>query len=100
MKQVTWTNEPSWWSMGRPYVLTAFSGAVHTDPRRMWGNPTLAGTRVPLFRVIELFQADYSPNEIGTEIYPHLGPERVINALRQVGYDFLDTSDEPMRAVV
>ena len=58
---------------------------------RVFGNATVRGTRVPLFRVRELYEAGYSIEEIGNEIYPHLGPDRVMAALREVGYGFSDT---------
>lgn len=46
------------------------------------------GTRVPLFRVVELHEAGYSIEEISTEIYPHLEPGVVVAALRGAGWDF------------
>ncbi len=88
-----WTNERnSMWFHGYAHTLT-ISYAIAADPQRMWGNPTLRGTRVPLFRVVELYDAGYSPEEIGNDIYPHLGPMRVVAALKETGYDFVDTLD-------
>lgn len=48
-------------------------------------------TRVPLFRVRELYEAGYSIEEISTDIYPHLEPEKIMVALRGAGYGFSDT---------
>ena len=48
-------------------------------------------TRVPLFRVRELYEAGYSIEEISTDIYPHLEPGKIMAALRGAGYGFSDT---------
>ena len=101
MRYLNWSDEHSlWWPhrsdehsrWWQPQADTMISSdVILADRQRMWGNATIRGTRVPLFRVRELYEAGYSIDQIGKEIYPHLGPDRVMAALREVGYDFSDT---------
>ena len=57
----------------------------------IWGNATIHGTRIPLFRVVELYEAGHTIEEISTELYPNLKPEALMSALRSAGYSFLNT---------
>ncbi len=99
MKKMIRSDEPSLWWLPQPDTMIS-SDVIFADRRRMWGNATIGGTRVPLFRVVELHEAGYSINEIGNEIYPHLGPELVMAALREVGYDFAYTDALDDRTLV
>lgn len=90
MKETNWSDERSLWWQPQPDTLIS-SDVIIADRRRMWGNATIRGTRVPLFRVRELYEAGYSIEEISTEIYPHLEPETIMAALREVGCGFSDT---------
>ncbi len=86
----------AWLPSGTGNVIV--SGILEADRHRMWGNRTIRGTRVPLFRIIELYDAGYTVEEIGDQIYPHVGVQRVEAALREAGYDFLNTLDNPILA--
>lgn len=39
-------------------------------PRRMWGNVTVAGTRIPVFRIRELMDEGYTVEQIVRDLYP------------------------------
>ena len=86
------SDERSLWWQPQPDTIISSDDVILADRQRMWGNATIRGTRVPLFRVRELYEARYSIDQIGNEIYPHLGPDRVMAALREVGYGFSDTA--------
>ncbi len=94
-----WSDKRSLWWLSQPDTIIS-SDFILADRRRMWGNATIRGTRVPLFRVRELHEAGYSIDESGNEIYPHLGPELVMAALREVGYDFAYTDARDDRTLV
>ena len=50
--------------------------------KRMWGNATVPGTRIPIFRLRELYEAGYSPESIAKDAYRNrITPGQVRRAL-------------------
>jgi uncharacterized protein (DUF433 family) len=49
---------------------------IQVDAQIMGGTPVIYGTRIPVYVILELLQADYSIKEIVKEIYPHLTYEQ------------------------
>jgi len=45
---------------------------IQVDPRVAFGKPVVAGTRIPVYMVLELVEAGYTPRQIVTEFYPTL----------------------------
>ena len=85
------------------HLLTWHSGqttytepaVVTTNAKRMWGNSTVIGTRIPVFRLVELVEdAGYTPERICTEIYPELRPDQVRAALKWYGVSEFSTAEE------
>lgn len=75
-------------------VLTQFTADTFQHPRRMWGNPTIPGTRIPLFRVQELLtEGGFTVEELCEDVYPHLNQQQVVQALREYGIDFQTTEE-------
>ena len=53
---------------------------------RMWGHETVAGTRIPVFRLVELAtDGGYTAESISKEIYPALTAETIGDVLRTFG---------------
>jgi len=45
---------------------------IRVDPKIAFGKPVVAGTRIPVYMVLELVEAGYTPRQIVTEFYPTL----------------------------
>ena len=64
---------------------------IVVDPNVHFGQPCLAGTRIPVYCVLELFEAGVSFDDIVTNYYPSLSVEDVRAC---VGYA-LDSFTDP-----
>ena len=77
--------------IGQSWITT--SSVVSQTGKRMWGNETMAGTRIPTFRLIELVEdSGYTAQRISTEVYPDLTVDQIRTALRQHGIDEGETT--------
>jgi uncharacterized protein (DUF433 family) len=45
---------------------------IQVNPRIAFGKPVVAGTRIPVYMVLELVEAGHSPKQIVTDFYPTL----------------------------
>ena len=54
---------------------------IQVDSQIMGGTPVIYGTRIPVYVIFELLQADYSIAEIVEEIYPHLTYKQIYQTL-------------------
>jgi uncharacterized protein (DUF433 family) len=50
---------------------------IQVNPRVAFGKPVVAGTRVPVYMVLELVEAGYTPQQIIADFYPTLTEEDV-----------------------
>ncbi len=62
---------------------------IQVNPQIMGGTPVIYGTRIPVYIIIELLQADYSIKEIVEEIYPHLTYKQICQTLLYITNFFM-----------
>ena len=55
---------------------------IHVDPGVAFGKPVVAGTRIPVYMVLELVEAGYTLQQIVTDFYPTLAEEDVRACIR------------------
>jgi uncharacterized protein (DUF433 family) len=60
----------------------AWQGHVEVDPGVVFGKPVVAGTRIPVYMVLELVEAGYTPQQIVADFYPTLTEEDVRACIR------------------
>lgn len=60
---------------------SSFSKHITIDPEIMDGLPTIKGTRIPVYLIMELFEGGYSIDEIIKE-YPALNEKDIKAAIR------------------
>ena len=55
----------------RPPAVDAVTHAIGRERHlnRMWGNPTIPGTRIPVFRLQELIAGGHTAEEIARDLY-------------------------------
>ena len=69
------------WRLPAANAVTHSRG-VAVSASIMWGNPTIPGTRIPVFRLNELRAFGYTPERIAHEVYGHrITAEQVRSAL-------------------
>jgi len=72
---------------------------IQVDAQIMGGTPVIYGTRIPVYIILELLQADYSIKEIVEEIYPHLTYEQICQTLLYIT-DFFTPGNELLHSIV
>ena len=72
---------------------------IQVDAQIMGGTPVIYGTRIPVYVILELLQADYSIKEIVEEIYPHLTYEQICKTLLYI-IDFFTPSKKLLHSIV
>ena len=72
---------------------------IQVDAQIMGGTPVIYGTRIPVYVILELLQADYSIKEIVEEIYPHLTYEQICQTLLYIT-DFFTPSKKLLHSIV
>jgi uncharacterized protein (DUF433 family) len=72
---------------------------IQVDAQFMGGTPVIYGTRIPVYVILELLQADYSIKEIIEEIYPHLTYEQICQTLLYIT-DFFTPGKELLNSIV
>ncbi len=72
---------------------------IQVDAQIMGGTPVIYGTRIPVYVILELLQADYSIKEIVEEIYPHLTYEQICKTLLYIT-DFFTPSKKLLHSIV
>jgi uncharacterized protein (DUF433 family) len=55
----------------------AWQDHIQVNPRVAFGKPVVAGTRIPVYMVLELVEAGYTPTQIVADYYPTLTEEDV-----------------------
>ena len=50
---------------------------IHVDPEIVFGKPVVAGTRIPVYMVLELIEAGFTSEQIIRDYYPTLTPEAI-----------------------
>jgi uncharacterized protein (DUF433 family) len=55
---------------------------IQVNPKIAFGKPVVAGTRVPVYMVLELVEAGYTPKQIIDDFYPTLTEEAVRACIR------------------
>ena len=55
----------------------AWQDHIQVNPRVAFGKPVGAGTRIPVYMVLELVEAGYTPTQIVADYYPTLTEEDV-----------------------
>ncbi len=55
---------------------------IEVDPGVAFGKPVVAGTRIPVYMVLELVEAGYTPQQIVADFYPTLTEEGVRACIR------------------
>jgi len=50
---------------------------ITIDPNICFGKPCIKGTRIPIYLILELLEAGYTPERILTECYPQLTKEDI-----------------------
>jgi len=50
---------------------------IHVDPKIAFGKPVVAGTRIPVYMVLELLDAGFTPEQIIRDYYPTLTVEAI-----------------------
>lgn len=55
----------------------AWQDHIQVDPKVAFGKPVVAGTRIPVYMVLELIEAGYTPKQIVANYYPTLTEEDV-----------------------
>jgi uncharacterized protein (DUF433 family) len=59
---------------------TAISGRIEINPDILMGKPVIAGTRIPVYLILNLLASGYDEDRI-IEAYPSLTPEDIRAAL-------------------
>ena len=72
---------------------------IQVDAQIMGGTPVIYGTRIPVYVILELLQADYSLKEIVEEIYPHLTYKQICQTLLYIT-DFFTPSKKLLHSIV
>ena len=72
---------------------------IQVDAQIMVGTPVISGTRIPVYIILELLQADYSIKEIVEEIYPHLTYEQIYQILLYIT-DFFTPGKKLLHSIV
>jgi len=72
---------------------------IQVDAQIMGGTPVIYGTRIPVYVILELLQADYSIKEIVEEIYPHLTHKQICQTLLYIT-DFFTPSKTLLHSIV
>jgi len=72
---------------------------IQADARIMSGTPVIYGTRIPVYVILELLQADYSIKEIVEEIYPHLTYKQICQTLLYIT-DFFTPGKKLLHSIV
>jgi uncharacterized protein (DUF433 family) len=79
---------------------------IRMDDNVMGGTPVVAGTRIPVYVLLELLAENYSVTRIVTEVYPTLRSEQVADTLSFVADLFTPSRpilqpllDQPTRAL-
>lgn len=72
---------------------------IQVDAAIMGGTPVIYGTRIPVYVILELIQADYSIKGIIEEIYPHLTYKQICQTLLYIT-DFFTPSKKLLRSIV
>jgi uncharacterized protein (DUF433 family) len=72
---------------------------IQVDAQIMGGTPVIYGTRITVYVILELLQADYSIKEIVEEIYPHLTYKQICQTLLYIT-DFFTPSKKLLHAIV
>ncbi len=72
---------------------------IQVDAQIMSGTPVISGTRIPVYVIFELLQADYSIKEIVEEIYPHLTYEQICQTLLYIT-DFFTPGKKLLHSIV
>lgn len=55
---------------------------IEVNPKVAFGKPVIAGTRIPVYMVLELVEADYTPQQIVTDFYPTLTEDDIRACIR------------------
>jgi uncharacterized protein (DUF433 family) len=55
---------------------------IRVDPEIAFGKPVVAGTRIPVYMVLELIEAGFTSEQIIRDYYPTLTPEAIQACLR------------------
>lgn len=55
---------------------------IQVDPKIAFGKPVVAGTRIPVYMVLELVEAGHTPQQIITGFYPTLTEDDVRACIR------------------
>ncbi len=55
---------------------------IRVDPRIAFGKPVVAGTRIPVYMVLELIEAGYTARQIIADFYPTLTEDAVRACIR------------------
>ena len=55
---------------------------IQVDPGVAFGKPVVAGTRIPVYMVLELVEVGYTPSQIVADFYPTLTEDDVRACIR------------------
>lgn len=55
---------------------------IQVDPKVAFGKPVVAGTRIPVYMVLELVEAGYTVQEIISDFYPTLTEDDIRACIR------------------
>jgi len=55
---------------------------IQVDPEVAFGKPVVVGTRIPVYMVLELVEAGYTPQQIVVDFYPTLTEDDVRACIR------------------
>ena len=72
---------------------------IQVDAQIMGGTPVIYGTRIPVYVILELLQADYSIKEIVEKIYPHLTYKQICQTLLYIT-EFFTPGKELLHSIV
>lgn len=54
---------------------------LSVDKDVAFGKPCIKGTRIPIYLILELLEADYTPERIIRDCYPQLSKEDILAAI-------------------
>jgi uncharacterized protein (DUF433 family) len=54
---------------------------IRVDPQTAFGKPVVTGTRIPVYMVLELLDAGFTPEQIMQDYYPTLTREAILACL-------------------
>ena len=60
------------------------SGRIEVNPEILLGKPCIAGTRIPVYLILELVACGYTIEQIVEECYPSLEALDVVMALQHI----------------